>query len=82
MANDMVRDDYQSIYNEFLSKWGFYPFGGVGTYYFYCCNGELCVGIRKSDKRCYNGYRLVELFATYKPNEMREYLQNNTPIRK
>ena len=77
--NELVRDDYQTLYNEFNPKWHFFPFGGVGTYFFYLCNGVFEFGVRKSDKRECSGYRLHHLFTTDKPEEMRKYLQDNEP---
>ena len=72
---------YESLFYEFSAKWGFSCGlrGVVGSYNLIRSCGELKLIKWVSDRRCYDGRKTKEIFATYEESEMRQYLTENEP---
>ena len=74
--------EYTKLYEDFKGKYNFSLKGGAGTYILILSNGVFELMYRKKDNRCkISTFRYVCEYKTTSAKEMREYLQNNAPIK-
>ena len=80
VANEGEKSDYMRLWDDFKKKWHFTTLCSIGSYVLYGSGDDLTLSKYIRDKRYSSGYRMVSVFTTDNPNEMREYLTTNNPI--